>query len=104
MADATGEHHISSAVVSVLPGHEAAVSEAIAALPETEIHHAEGGKIVIVMEGPSTGALGDRLARIALMDHVLSANMVYEVVDRETTHAEAETGAPTEESHDPHTP
>ena len=79
----TGEHHISSAVVSALPEHERSVAEAIAAMPDTEVHHVVDGKIVIVMEGPSEGALGDRLARIALMDHVLSANMVYEVIDRE---------------------
>lgn len=93
MNDATGEHHISSAVVSVLPGHEAAVAEAVAALPDTEVHHAEDGKIVIVMEGASTGALGERLAGIALMDHVMSANMVYEVVDRETAATKTEPGS-----------
>ena len=81
MTDAPREHHISSAVVSVLPEHGGAVAEAIAAIPDTEVHHVVAGKIVIVMEGPSEGALGERLARIALMDHVLSASMVYEVVD-----------------------
>ena len=81
MPDA-GEHHISSAVVSVLPDHERSVAEAIGAMPDTEVHHVVDGRIVIVMEGPSEGALGERLTRIALMDHVLSANMVYEVVDR----------------------
>ena len=103
MTEATGEHHISSAVVSVPPGQEAAVAEALVALPDTEVHHAAGGKIVIVMEGPSTGALGERLAGIALMDHVLSANMVYEVIDRETD-GDTETGGSREESHDSHTP
>ena len=77
------EHHISSAVVSVAPACAAAVAERLAALPDTEVHHVAGGKIVIVMEGPSAGAIGGRLAEIALMQSVLSANLVYEVIDTE---------------------
>lgn len=75
------EVHISSAVVSVRPEASAAVAARLAELPDTEVHHVAGGKIVIVMEGPSQRALGARLAEISLMNHVMSANMVYEVVD-----------------------
>lgn len=75
------EHHISSAVVSVLPDFAGAVAERLGALPDTEVHHVQGGKIVIVMEGASTREIGGRLSEIALMDHVLSANLVYEVID-----------------------
>ncbi len=81
MAEAVPEHHISSAVVSVRPEQAEAVAARLAALPDTEVHQVAAGKIVIVMEGPSTRALGERLTGIALMDHVLAANMVYEVVD-----------------------
>jgi nitrate reductase NapD len=76
-----GTVHISSAVVSVRPEARDAVAARLAALPGTEVHAAEGGKIVIVMEGPSSDALGARLASIALMEGVLAAGMVYEVVD-----------------------
>ena len=92
MAEQAAEHHISSAVVSVPPGQADPVARAIAAMPDTEVHHVAAGKIVIVMEGPSANALGERLAQIALMDHVLSANMVYEVVDREAQGGETEPG------------
>lgn len=74
-------HHISSAVVSALPAHVEAVLAGIAELPETEIHRVENGKIVIVLEGSSTGVLGDRLAAISLFDGVLSANMVFEQIE-----------------------
>ena len=37
--------------------------------------------IVIVLEGPDSGALGARLAEISGWDGVLSANMVYEHID-----------------------
>lgn len=74
-------HHISSAVVSALPAHVDAVLARISELPETEIHRVENGKIVIVLEGASTGVIGDRLAAISLMDGVLSANMVFEQIE-----------------------
>ena len=83
MADAAREHHISSAVVSALPQHAQAVAASLARLPDTEVHHVAGGKIVIVMEGPSGGTIGGRLAQIALMDHVLSASLVYEAIETE---------------------
>lgn len=83
MPEAPRELHISSAVISAVPRHVEAVAAAIAALPETEVHHVAGGKIVIVMEGPNESVIGGRLTQIALMDHVLSANLVYEVIETE---------------------
>ena len=73
--------HISSAVVRTRPEHMTEVAAAVAALPDTEIFHAEDGRIVVVMEGPDTGTLGSRLSEIALHDRVLSANMVYEQIE-----------------------
>jgi nitrate reductase NapD len=83
LAETPHEVHISSAVVSAIPQHVPAVAAAIAELPDTEVHQIAGGKIVIVMEGPSVNVIGGRLTEIALMDHVLSANLVYEVIETE---------------------
>jgi periplasmic nitrate reductase NapD len=93
LTDTAREHHISSAVVSAIPQHAQAVAAALAGLPDTEVHNIAGGKIVIVMEGPSAGVIGNRLTEIALMDHVLSASLVYEVI---------ETDGSGEANHDPH--
>jgi nitrate reductase NapD len=46
-----------------------------------EIHHQSPSKIVIVLEGPNSGALGSRLAEIASLPGVLSANMVFEHIE-----------------------
>lgn len=73
--------HISSAVVSAFPERCDEVVRQINALPDTEVHRVEGGKIVIVMEGRSTGEIGARLAGIALFDGVLSANLVFEQIE-----------------------
>ena len=74
--------HISSAVVSVLPESRDEVLRALAALADVEIHHRDARKIVIVMEAPESGVIGARLAEIACWQGVLSANMVFEQVER----------------------
>ena len=83
MPEATRYHHISSAVVSVLPAMAETVLSHLSAMQDVEVHGHEGGKIVVVIEGASTGAMGDRLTRIALLDGVIAANMVYEHIEQE---------------------
>lgn len=73
--------HISSAVVTVRPEQAAEVAGRLAELPRTEVHAVEGSKIVIVMEGDSSGEIGSRLTTIALMDDVFSANLVFEQIE-----------------------
>lgn len=73
--------HISSAVVIAFPHRCAEVAERLDALPDTEVHYVQDGKIVIVLEGASTGEVGSRLAAIGLMDGVLAANLVFEQID-----------------------
>jgi nitrate reductase NapD len=74
--------HISSAVVSVLPERRDEVLCALAAMPDVEIHQRDERKIVIVMEAAESGIIGGRLAEIACWQGVLSANMVFEQVER----------------------
>lgn len=74
--------HISSAVVSVLPAHRENVLRQLSAMTGVEIHQQSPSKIVIVLEGPESGVLGAKLAEIATIDGVLSANMVFEQVER----------------------
>lgn len=74
-------HHISSAVVQAFPDRCDEVVRQIEVLPETEVHRVEGGKIVLILEGANTGEIGSRLAAIALMDGVLSANLVFEQIE-----------------------
>ncbi len=73
-----GATHISSAVVVTWPDRAAALAGRLAELPGTDVRHVENGKIVIVMEAATSGALGGRLAEISDMPGVLAANMVFE--------------------------
>ena len=77
-----GDIHISSAVVSVLPKHQGEVLRLLAGLPDVEIHQHTASKIVVVMEAVESGIMGGRLAEIASWPGVLSANMVFEQVER----------------------
>jgi nitrate reductase NapD len=74
--------HISSAVVSVLPQHCEHVSQLLSEISGVEVHHRSASKIVIVLEGPDSGVIGGTLAEIASLSGVLSANMVFEQVER----------------------
>ncbi len=82
MSDPHRYHHISSAVVSVLPAKEGGVVDAISVMPGVEIYARNGGRIVVVLEGSSTGELGDRLTAINQLDGVIAASMVFEHIDK----------------------
>ena len=82
MAEQAPSIHISSAVVSVLPKHCERVARLLAEMPGVEVHHRSASKIVVVLEGPDSGVIGGRLAEIASLSGVLSANMVFEQVER----------------------
>jgi periplasmic nitrate reductase NapD len=73
--------HISSVVVRAWPDRAAAVIEAIDRLPDSQVFHAENGKIVVVLEGATSGAVAARLTEIALIEGVVSANLVYEHIE-----------------------
>ncbi|WP_220185246.1 chaperone NapD [Paracoccus sp. S1E-3] len=76
-------YHLSSAVVAVLPGRETEIMAALPGLAGVEVHAVEGTRIVVTIEGYSTGELGDRLTTISAIPGVIAANMVFE-------HSEAE--------------
>ena len=73
-----GRHYISSAVVLALPAHREDVSGRLAKMRGVEVHATEGSRIVITIEGSTSGMLGETLTTISVMDGVLAANMVFE--------------------------
>jgi periplasmic nitrate reductase NapD len=79
--EASRYHHISSAVVMVVPSRVAEIVQAITRLEDTEICAQENGRIVVVMEAASVGELGGRLTAIGNLEGVIAANMVFEHVE-----------------------
>jgi len=74
--------HISSAVIMVVPTAIQAVLEALSRHENVEVHGHDKSRIVVTIEGRSTGELGQKLTEINLMDGVLGANMVFEHAER----------------------
>ena len=78
-----GRYHISSAVISIIPGREAEVLSVLPSLPGVELHATQGSRAVVTIEGLSSREMGDRLTDIAKMAGVIAANMVFEHSDEE---------------------
>ena len=74
-------YHISSAVIATLPARTGDVLAELAGMENVEIHGHANGKIVIVIEGTSTGMMGQCLSAISLLEGVIAANMVFEHVE-----------------------
>ena len=77
-----GHVEIVSLIVSTWPQHLDAVSASILALGNTEIHGRDPkGKLIVVLEEPSQGAVGAKTHEISGLPHVLSATMVFQARD-----------------------
>lgn len=85
MPDQLQRYHVSSAVIATMPAYTETVMAEIEKMANVEVHGEGGGKIVVVIEGTSTGMLGECLTRISLLDGVIAANMVFEHVETEET-------------------
>ena len=75
------EYHVSSAVVVALPARREEIGRTLAAFPGVEVHASDGSRIVVTIEGPSSGFLGETLTNISTLDGVITANMVFEHID-----------------------
>lgn len=73
---------IASVLVQARPERLAEIEAAIAALAGCEVHARDPkGKLVVVIETSSAGAVGSTLNAIALLPNVLSAALVFHAVD-----------------------
>ena len=73
---------IASVLVQARPERLAQVEAAIAALTGCEIHARDPkGKLVVVIEAATTGAVGSMLNTIALLPDVFSAALVFHASD-----------------------
>ena len=73
---------IASVLVQARPERLAQVEAAIAALAGCEVHACDPkGKLVVVIEAATTGAVGSTLNTIALLPDVLSAALVFHATD-----------------------
>ncbi|HEU0058844.1 MAG TPA: chaperone NapD [Hyphomicrobiaceae bacterium] len=75
---------IVSLLVSARPQHLAAVAAAVLDLGNCEIHAQDpNGKLIVVIEEESQGAIGAKVNAIAGLPHVIAAAMVFQASDTE---------------------
>jgi periplasmic nitrate reductase NapD len=73
---------IASVLVQARPDRLDEVASAVAALSGCEVHARDArGKLVVVIEAATTGAVGATLNAIALLPNVLSAALVFHAGD-----------------------
>lgn len=77
-----GERHLASLLLHVRPERQAAVRAVLAAMPGTELHIEQPGKMVVTVEGPHEGWIADRMTALHLLEGVFSAVMVFHHIDR----------------------
>ena len=81
-AGAARHVEIVSLIVSTWPQHLDAVSTSILALGNAEVHGRDPkGKLIVVLEELSQGAIGAKTHEISGLPHVLSAVMVFQGSD-----------------------
>ena len=83
MPETQPRYYISSAVIVAKPQVQDAVKETLAAMPNVEVFAAQDGKIVVVIEGRTSGELGATLSGISALAGVMAANMVFEHAENE---------------------
>lgn len=79
---AAERYHVSSAVVMVTPAKRETVKMVLGDVGGVEVVAEDASHLVVVIEGTSAGELGEKLTSIALMDGVLTANMVFEQAEQ----------------------
>ena len=79
------ELHIASCVVRIRPEAMNAAIKPIESIAGSAVEARDAvGKLVIVLEGPSTGALLDQMELIRIIPGVLSIEMVYQHAEEES--------------------
>lgn len=80
--------NVSSIIVKTAPEHLDEVMDSVNALDLCEVHfNDESGRIVVTIEGETTGEEMTRLRQIQGLPHVLSADLVYSYSEEELAEA-----------------
>lgn len=73
--------HVASVIVRTRAEIASAFAQKIAAMPDTEVHAVQDGKIIVVMEAASERELADRIEDLRHDPWVLFVNLVFHQVD-----------------------
>lgn len=75
----SGEVHISSLVVHVVPDRLAEVENQLLDIGDLQVHGTHpSGKLVVTLEAPGAGEILDHIAQIQQIPGVINASLVYQ--------------------------
>ena len=78
----SGEVHISSLVVHVVPDRLAEVESQLLDIGDLQVHGTHpSGKLVVTLEAPGAGEILDHIAQIQQIPGVINASLVYQHAD-----------------------
>ena len=78
----SGEIHISSLVVHVVPDRLAEVENQLLNIGDLQVHGTHpSGKLVVTLEAPGAGEILDHIAQIQQIPGVINASLVYQHAD-----------------------
>ena len=78
----SGEIHISSLVVHVVPDRLAEVENQLLDIGDLQVHGTHpSGKLVVTLEAPGAGEILDHIAQIQQIPGVINASLVYQHAD-----------------------
>ncbi|KAA9131573.1 nitrate reductase [Marinihelvus fidelis] len=81
ISERPGAYHVASFVLHAHPERLPDLREAMAAWPDVEEHAAQGGKVVLTIEGADTRDIADRARDLSELDGVLQLSPVYHELD-----------------------
>lgn len=88
MLETKHRYYVSSAVVVAKPTTVDAVRATLEGMENVEVFAVQDGKIVLVIEGRTSGQLGATLSEISGVPGVVAANMVFEHSEDEEAYAD----------------
>lgn len=86
--------HVASLVVRCHPEAMPSLQARLATLPSTSVRGAEGGRLVLLVEGETEFQLADRFELIRNVPGVLATDLVHHEIDTEADEVPDDTYAP----------
>ncbi|SEK97939.1 periplasmic nitrate reductase chaperone NapD [Roseateles sp. YR242] len=76
------EIHIASAIIYTLPSHVDAVATLLARMPPIQLHgRSSAGKLVVTLEGGTSGEILDQVGAIQQLDQVINVALVFQAIE-----------------------
>ena len=74
-------YHVCGLLLMARPEHVPNVEQALQHIPGVELHHKDGGRMIVTVEGEAYRDCADTMNELALLSGVASSSLVYHQID-----------------------